>query len=191
MSCSVEGGSPPFMAAIAAAPPGMAPRPAAAAAPLGAPAPAVAPAAGAAPRPAAGGAPTAAGAPAPNPPNPPAAPAVCRLGNPRPPNIITTGTGPFASAGTTSVIWISTLIAGKDELSTWPVSALPITGRPATVSFTVLVTVHVTLGTLFGTRPNTSRSKSSTISGRRWLVHWAAVVTFLPFLRVRTSGRLG
>src|ERR1019366_162599 len=81
MSCSVEGGSPPFMAAIAAAPPGMAPRPAAAAAPLGAPAPAVAPEAGAAPRPAAGGAPTAAGAPAPNPPNPPAAPAGCRPGD--------------------------------------------------------------------------------------------------------------
>ena len=32
---------------------------------------------------------------------------------------------------------------------------------------TVFVTAHVTLGTSLGTRPSTSRSKSSTISGRR------------------------
>ena len=34
------------------------------------------------------------------------------------PNIIITGTGLFASAGVTRIIWMSTLIAGKEELST-------------------------------------------------------------------------
>ena len=59
-----------------------------------------------------------------------------------------------------------------------------------TVAFTVLVTVHVTFGTFLGTRPSTSRSKSSTISGRRCFHHIAGVVTFLPFFSVRTSGRI-
>src|ERR1039458_309978 len=160
---SVDGGSPPFIAAMAAA---MFARPPAGGAPGAGGCPPAAEGVPVPPRPAAPGAPPPGGAP--NPPKPPPpAPAGCRPGRPRPPNIIITGTGPFASAGTTSVIWISTVIAGNDELSTWPVSALPITGRPATVAVIVFVTVHVTFGTFLGTRPSTSRSKSSTISGRR------------------------
>src|ERR1039458_2577472 len=159
---SVDGGSPPFIAAMAAA---MFARPPAGGAPGAGGCPPAAEGVPVPPRPDAPGAPPPGGAP--NPPKPPPAPAGCRPGRPRPPNIIITGTGPFASAGTTSVIWISTVIAGNDELSTWPVSALPITGRPATVAVIVFVTVHVTFGTFLGTRPSTSRSKSSTISGRR------------------------
>jgi hypothetical protein len=60
-----------------------------------------------------------------------------------------------------------------------------------TVAFTVFATVHVTFGTFFGTRPSTSRSKSSTISGRRWSHQTLAVVTFLPFFNFKTSGRFG
>ena len=59
------------------------------------------------------------------------------------------------------------------------------------LALTVLVTVQVTFGTFLGTRPRTSRSKSSTISGRRCFHHISAVVTFLPFFRVKTSGRFG
>ncbi len=104
-----------------------------------------------------------------------------------PPNMIMTGTGVLTSAGVTSVIWMSTVIPGNAELSTWPTSCLPITGRPPTVDSTVRVTDHVTLGTFFGTRPSTSRSKSSTISARR-LDHIAAVVTLRPSFIVRISG---
>ena len=56
--------------------------------------------------------------------------------------------------------------------------------------FVEYVLLHVTLGTSFGTRPSTSRSKSSTISLRR-VSHIAAVVTFFPFFNVRTSGSFG
>src|SRR6185295_15602108 len=83
------------------------------------------------------------------------------------PNIIRVGTLLFASAGVTTVIWMSTVIAGYDELSTWPTSCFAMTGIPATWAFTVRFNSQVTAGTRGGTRPNTSRSKSSTISGRR------------------------
>ena len=63
--------------------------------------------------------------------------------------------------------------------------------RPPTVKFSVRFTTHVTFGTFFGTRPRTSRSKSSTISGRRCFHHAAALVTLRPFFSVRTSGRFG
>ena len=53
---------------------------------------------------------------------------------------------------------------------------------------TVFVTVHVTFGTSFGTRPTTSRSKSSMISGRRFSFQIFVEVTFLPFFSVRTAG---
>ena len=89
------------------------------------------------------------------------------LGSAARPNIIITGTGPFAAAGVTRLIWISTVIPGYDELSTCPVIIFATTGIVPTLVFTVSVTVHVTLGTFFGTRPSTSRSKSSMISGRR------------------------
>ena len=105
--------------------------------------------------------------------------------------MIITGTGPFASAGVTTIIWISTLICGSDELSTCPTSCFPITGCAPTISRTVFATVHVTDGTFFGTRPITSRSKSSTISGRRCFHHISGVVTFSPFFSVSTSGRFG
>src|SRR5579885_3412857 len=61
----------------------------------------------------------------------------------RPPNIIMTGTGVLASAGTTSVISIATVISGSDELSTWPRSCFPMTDRDATVASAVFVTSHV------------------------------------------------
>src|SRR5215467_3016160 len=69
------------------------------------------------------------------------------LGSAAKPNIIITGTGPFASAGVTTLIWISTSIEGYDELSTWPLSIFATTGYLPTVVFTVSVTVQVTLGT--------------------------------------------
>ena len=51
--------------------------------------------------------------------------------------------------------------------------------------------VHVTFGVLLGTRPYTSRSKSSTISGRRSFHQSSGVVTFCPFFNVSGSGRSG
>ena len=105
--------------------------------------------------------------------------------------MIIAGTGPFASAGVTTTIWISTLICGSDELSTRPTNRFPITGCAPTISRTVFSTVHVTEGTSFGTRPMTSRSKSSTISGRRCFHHISGVVTLSPFFSVSASGRFG
>src|SRR5664279_2133206 len=64
-------------------------------------------------------------------------------GMPRPPNIIITGAGPLASAGTTSVIWISTCISGYDEWSTWPSNCFPTTARLPTLASTDLVTSQV------------------------------------------------
>ena len=81
-------------------------------------------------------------------------------------NIIMTGTGPFALPGVTNVIWMSTPIDGHNELSTCPASFFSITGKTPAFELTVLATIQVTLGALGGTRPSTSRSKSSTISGR-------------------------
>src|SRR5271168_3875104 len=107
------------------------------------------------------------------------------------PNIIITGTGPFALSGVTNVIWISTLIDGHNESSTCPTSCFSNTGKTPAFVLLLLVTVHVTFGTLGGTRPSTSRSKSSTISGRLCCHHSVAVVTFLPLLSVRASGGSG
>ena len=50
--------------------------------------------------------------------------------------------------------------------------------------------VHVTLGTFFGIRPYTSRSKSSTNSARR-RVQSAALVTLCPSFSVRTIRKVG
>ncbi len=69
------------------------------------------------------------------------------------PNSIITGTGPFASAGVVTVSWMSTLISGHRELSTWPTSFRVTTGTSPTFSRVVSVTSQVTLGTSFGTRP--------------------------------------
>ena len=59
---------------------------------------------------------------------------------------------PGRVAGVFKVAWNSTLIAGYDELSTFPSSCL---GRPASpfVPFAVLTTVHATFGAFFGVRP--------------------------------------
>ena len=96
-----------------------------------------------------------------------------------PPNIINTGTGVFALAGVTVVIRMSTVIAGQAELSTCPISRLPFAGKlPTSPPVTFETTVQVTFGTLAGTQPTTSRSKSSTISGRRRFHHISAVLTF-------------
>ena len=69
------------------------------------------------------------------------------------PNIIRTGTGPLALTGTTTAILMSTVIAGCAELSTCPITRRATTGWPPTVVSTVSATVHVTFGTLSGTRP--------------------------------------
>ena len=69
------------------------------------------------------------------------------------PNIMRTGTGPFALTGTTTAILMSTVIAGWRELSTCPITRRATTGWPPTVVSTVSATVHVTFGTSFGTRP--------------------------------------
>ena len=85
-----------------------------------------------------------------------------------PRNMIITGTGPFASAGSTSVIGMSTAMDGYAELSTWPTSCLPTTRRPPTRAGVGRRRPSTsTFGTFFGMRPYTSRSKSSTISARR------------------------
>src|SRR6516164_10483474 len=107
----------------------------------------------------------------------------------RPPNIIITGTGSARFAGVTTVNAISTVASGKAELSAVPISSLPTTGRPPTLNCSVRLTRHATFGTFRGTRPSTSRSKSSTISGRRSFHHVSALVTFLPFSSVSASGR--
>ena len=64
-----------------------------------------------------------------------------------------TGTGPVAFAGVFNVAWISTLIAGYDELSTFPSSCFVTVGISPFVPFAVLTTVQVTFGTFFGVRP--------------------------------------
>src|SRR2546427_9163133 len=67
-----------------------------------------------------------------------------RRGNPpppKPPNIISTGTGLFVSRGVTSVIWISTLIDGQAALSTCPTSCLALTGSSATTRSTAWVVI--------------------------------------------------
>ena len=60
-----------------------------------------------------------------------------------------------------------------------------------TMPSTCFATVQVTSGTCPGTRPNISRSKSSTISGRRTFHHPPGVVTRCPFFDVSGSGKLG
>jgi hypothetical protein len=105
--------------------------------------------------------------------------------------MIITGTGFIAAFGVTSVICMSTVIDGNDELSTWPVSCRPMTGRDPSDHSSDAVADHVTLGTLRGIRPMTSRSKSSTISGRRCVFQTRADVTFVPFASVSASGRIG
>ncbi len=86
---------------------------------------------------------------------------------------------------------MSTVTAEYDESSTCPTSCLPIAGYRPIVPRPLLTTLQVTFDAAPGARPSTSRSKSSTISGRRWVHHVSAVVTLVPFLSVRTSGRSG
>ena len=108
-----------------------------------------------------------------------------------PPNIISSGTGPLASAGVTTTILISTLMEGQAELSTWPMSCLALARIMPTYSISSTSTVQVTSGTFSGTRPYTSRSKSSTISGLLTSHHCLAVVTFFPALVFISSGITG
>src|SRR5579883_3370277 len=121
----------------------------------------------------------------------PLVPILARKGKPPNPNSIITGTGPFASAGVVSVSWISTLIAGYDELSTCPANCFVIAAKSPLLVLDVLVTSQRTDGTFPGTRPYTSRSKSSTISGRLWFHHISGVVTRFPFFRTNGSGKFG
>ena len=55
----------------------------------------------------------------------------------------------------------------------------------------MVFTVHVTFGTLRGTRPSTSRSNSSTISGRRCFHHASAVVTLRAVLQGEDFRKIG
>ena len=88
---------------------------------------------------------------------------------PPPPNCMTIGTGPVALAGVTSVIPMFTVMAGYDELSTWPTSCfvttrMSLTGcgvapnRPADMGrpCSMLTISHLTAGMVLGTRPYTS-----------------------------------
>ena len=104
--------------------------------------------------------------------------------------MIITGTGPFASAGSTTVNGMSTVIAGYAELSACPMSCVPTTRRPPIVPVSVAATLHATRGAFFGTRPITSRSNSSTISARR-RAQRRGVVTRCPFFSVSSGGRFG
>jgi hypothetical protein len=112
-------------------------------------------------------------------------------GSAPPPSMIITGAAARESAGSTSVMQISTEIAGYAELSTVPTSWRPTTLRPPLVHSRVAIVAHETRGTSAGIRPTTSRSKSATISGRRWPHHASAVVTFAPFFSVSGSGSRG
>src|SRR5947209_3142541 len=70
--------------------------------------------------------------------------------SPKPPNIINTGTGDLPLAGITTDMRMSTVIDGQRELSTWPISCLPMAGRvPTRPSVTFETTVQVTFGTSF------------------------------------------
>ena len=110
----------------------------------------------------------------------------------RPPNIIITGTGLLAFAGVTTVIWMSTVISGYAELSTRADQLLADRpARPPTSNVFRPLTVHVTFGTFFGTRPSTSRSKSSTISGPALLPPHVGARDLLAVLERQTSGRFG
>ena len=53
----------------------------------------------------------------------------------------------------TSVMSMSTLMTGYDELSTWPTTCLSTTGRVPASPRAVFVTVHATAGTCAGMRP--------------------------------------
>ena len=64
-------------------------------------------------------------------------------------------------------------------------------GIPSSVPGVVDATSQRTAGTLAGTRPRISRSKSSTSSGRRWFHQTLAEVTGLPLFRTSGLGRLG
>src|SRR5271157_1467917 len=86
----------------------------------------------------------------------------CQVGpvgtGPRPgprtkPNSMITGTGPGALAGVVKVNWISAVICGYDELSTWPTSFLAITGTSPLFSLVALTTSQFTLGVTLGARP--------------------------------------
>src|SRR4051794_9924475 len=110
---------------------------------------------------------------------------------PKPPNIISTGTFSLASLGVVNVIAILTSIVGHAELSTTPCSCFSTTGTSPTIVSRVSTTFHATAGTCWGIRPYPSRSKSSTISGRRCFHHCSEVVTASPLLSASTLGRLG
>jgi hypothetical protein len=71
-----------------------------------------------------------------------------------------------------------------------PMTRRPTTGTPPTDVLTVSSTVHVTFGTTFGTRPTTSREKSSRSSVRR-VSHCALVATVEPFFSTISSGSFG
>ena len=86
---------------------------------------------------------------------------------------------------------MSTSIAGYAELSTRADELAADDALPPISHSRVATTDHVDRRALAGTRPTTSRSKSSTISGRRSLHHASAVVTFAPFFSVSGSGRIG
>ena len=123
---------------------------------------------------------------------------------PPPPNCMTIGTRPVALAGVTTVNPMLTVIAGYDELSTRPISCFVITATsligceapppnpppPIGSPVSLLTTSHLTAGMFLGTRPYTSRSKSSLISARR-AFHCDAVVTRVPFSITSGSGSSG
>jgi hypothetical protein len=62
--------------------------------------------------------------------------------------MIITGAGLLAPAGSTSVMQISTAIAGYPELSTVPTSWRPTTLRPPIVHSRVAIVVQATRGTV-------------------------------------------
>src|SRR5882757_9466748 len=95
-----------------------------------------------------------------------------------------TGTGPEALAGRISVKEMFTVMAGHAELSTFPISRFVTLGtvgagprpppkppRPPGAGAFAGAGSQVTLGRSLGTRPYTSASKYSTISGRRSFHH--------------------
>ena len=113
-------------------------------------------------------------------------------GNPARPNIISTGTGPFAFAGVTSVMWMRTLIAGNDELSTSPDQVLGDHRRKADHLMIDRRSPSTSPWAHSAARAHTHTFENiSTISGRRLFHHISGVITFCPSFIVSGSGIFG
>ena len=106
-------------------------------------------------------------------------------------NMISVGMRRACLGGLISVTGKVTSMSGAALLSTRAVSVVMRTGRPPTVESVTGELLQLTPGRTFGTRPSTSRSNPSMISGRRCMRQAFAVSTRLPLLSRSGSGQSG